>query len=95
MVNDVKTVLDKVLETDSLITPFIQSSLLSCMPSLILSKIIIVSFKEYPIIVKTAAKVSKFTSIYNKEIKPRTTKISCTSERTAARANLHSNLTPR
>ncbi len=63
VVADVKIVLDKVVFSDLMTTCFREVEGFSFRSSLTLSKTIIVSFKEYPMIVRIAASelISRFT----------------------------------
>ena len=58
--------------------------------SRILSNITIVSFNEYPTIVKKAAMIGRLISYESREKIPRVMKTSCVSAAIAPRANLNS-----
>jgi len=92
VVNAVFIVLDK----DWLIPIFIKFSngslVLNFIFSLSLSKITMVLFKEYPIMVKTAAITEIVISFCNKEKIPKTIKQSCKSANIETIENLNSNL---
>ena len=78
VVRDVTTVLDKVWFRDKLADSYIDSFKSFCEFSLNLSKITIVSFREYPTIVKNAATIDRSISKFNKEKIPKVINTSCT-----------------